>query len=907
MRFAHALRPTRLWAAIITLCLATTALNAQWSNVASPPLQGDYWGYASAYLDGKIYTFGGVTNSSRDISNASLSYDIAGNSWTAGPNLFAGIYLAMGAASDGKIYVIGGQTGNFSANTILDGVTVYDPSQGSISVGPALPKKTTAGAAVALNGKIYVIGGIVVNGTALQTHQDLQVLDVATGQWSTLAGNVPYAAYNNMATTDGTYLYIAGGQAANNSGFTNAYRGTVNGNNVTWTPIANLPSVVASGGMDLLDGKPFVAGGISSTDGWTGAFSYDPQQNSWNSFFTLNETHSSSRMEGDGTTPILIAGSGTLVCAKAEAGEDAPVAVVGNTTFTLTIEEGQSTNASIGLGNNGTQALEASIDLSSTAWASAQNATVPAGQTGSLDIRIDGSNLTEGRYQATHMLTTNDPNNTDIEVSLDVWVTKAINLGPGMAVLEEAHGTWCPPCGEFGIPSVAQAEATYGDRLIVLSHHDKGGVRYDPFSTTAGEALNNRIGLNAFPTGSINRIPWNGERRVSSNAWNQTIATFLQNNPRALAGIEVMEYAYDEQTRRVTAKVKVTSALALNTSTGNTINLTAMIVEDGFEYNQAYQSAPTTRLIEHENVVRHYWPDNDGQPVSFPAESTSEDGDVIKPLGEAVVNVVFTVPQSTTPTSAGPLSSVPVSPEHCEIVFVASLNNGQALGPILGAIEMDLTEEMSAGPSIAVDWGTTSKNIGHEATGEFEYTVTNNTADPIEVDITRAAENLPNGWWSKICTGPSDCDDLDNVKYTIPGDGRHTFKVQIYGSTPEMTGTVRLVVRHGETTLQETYEATTGVSSVAVAGESNGLAIGEVTPNPASSTARIDVTLPQADDARLEVYTTDGRKVAVLFDGLLDAGSRTISADVSNLESGTYVLVFESGENKVSRTLTIVR
>ena len=80
-----------------------------------------------------------------------------------------------------------------------------------------------------------------------------------------------------------------------------------------------------------------------------------------------------------------------------------------------------------------------------------------------------------------------------------------------------------------------------------------------------------------------------------------------------------------------------------------------------------------------------------------------------------------------------------------------------------------------------------------------------------------------------------------------------------------------------------------------------------ITPNPASSVARIDVSIPVGSQTTLEIFTIGGEKVATLFEGRLEAGMRQIDADVSALESGKYLLVLKSGEKKVSRTITIVR
>ncbi len=901
------LRTTGL--AVALLLFAAGVAQAQWSNEAPVPATGDYWGYASAYVDGAIYTFGGVSNNSRNIVNTSYKYDVATNSWSNGPTLGSAFYLASAAAVQGKVYIVGGQIGNFATNTILNTVWIFDPSSGSLTQGPPMPKQTTASAAVGVGSKLYVFGGIVVNGANLQTHQDVQIFDVNTNSWTTSTGTFPYGAYNLMATANAEgVITVAGGQAANGAGFNNSFRGTINSGVLSFTPLANLPVVVAAGGMDLLNGKPFIAGGISSQDGYAGAYVYNSGQNQWDAFFTIPSARSSVRMEGDGTTPFLIGGSGTVEVLKAEEGEPAPVAVIGQTTFTLTLQAGESTTVNVSLANQGTATLEASIDFEDLSFASDATTTILAGGSGRLTIPVSASGLTEGRYQTSAVLETNDETITNVMVNIDLWVVDELVSMPNVAVLEESNGTWCPPCGTFGIPAVQATVAQYGERVIVLSYHDKGGNRYDPLSISQGEALNNRLGLNAYPTGAVQRVRWDGSAfQIGASQFQATVGQFLASSPIANAAIEVVEYSYDPATRRVEAKVKVTSSIAVNTENGETMNLTTLVKEDGYEYTQAFSDKPAA-VVEHEHVVRHFYPDNDGAPINFPAEAKTEDGKVIKPNGASTIDVSFVLPEATTPTSSGSLSSVPITPDNCKIVFLVSLNNGNALGPILGALEMELTEGVVSGPAISVDWGSnTSKNISPEETASFDYTVTNNTSEPLQITIVRAMEDLPGAWSSEICTGPGDCNDVDNLTYTIPADGNHVFTLKINGATPEKTGSVRLVVQAGTLGLDQTYSATTGVSGVAVPGEINGFTMSNVSPNPVSSIARVDVTLPVGGMTTLEVYTSNGEKVGVLFEGRLEAGSRQIDADLSDLSSGKYILVLSTGETKVSRTITVVR
>ncbi|HLA64666.1 MAG TPA: PQQ-binding-like beta-propeller repeat protein [Rhodothermales bacterium] len=63
-----------------------------------------------------------------------------------------------------------------------------------------------------------------------------------------------------------------------------------------------------------------------------------------------------------------------------------------------------------------------------------------------------------------------------------------------------------------------------------------------------------------------------------------------------------------------------------------------------------------------------------------------------------------------------------------------------------------------------------------------------------------------------------------------------------------------------------------------------------VAPNPAADRAAIALTLPAAEAATVAVYDALGRRVAVLHDGALAAGTHAFSLDASALPPGVYVL-----------------
>jgi N-acetylneuraminic acid mutarotase len=135
-----------------------------WSDGASMTTLREQ--HAAAYLDGKIYVMGGITEDSSLLSSVEV-YDIATDTWAAGPELPAVRRLMAAAAVDDHIYVIGGDGGGAISEVLrLDGSIWID-------VAP-LPVPRANVEAAAIGRKIYVFGG---------DSKALYVYDVDADSW----------------------------------------------------------------------------------------------------------------------------------------------------------------------------------------------------------------------------------------------------------------------------------------------------------------------------------------------------------------------------------------------------------------------------------------------------------------------------------------------------------------------------------------------------------------------------------------------------------------------------------------------------------------------------------------------------------------------------------------------------
>ena len=78
-------------------------------------------------------------------------------------------------------------------------------------------------------------------------------------------------------------------------------------------------------------------------------------------------------------------------------------------------------------------------------------------------------------------------------------------------------------------------------------------------------------------------------------------------------------------------------------------------------------------------------------------------------------------------------------------------------------------------------------------------------------------------------------------------------------------------------------------------------------PNPFNSETILSYRLPIASDIRLEVFTLNGQRVAVLHEGFQAAGYHTLSMDASDLASGVYLYRLTTPAGRFVQKFTLLR
>lgn len=78
-------------------------------------------------------------------------------------------------------------------------------------------------------------------------------------------------------------------------------------------------------------------------------------------------------------------------------------------------------------------------------------------------------------------------------------------------------------------------------------------------------------------------------------------------------------------------------------------------------------------------------------------------------------------------------------------------------------------------------------------------------------------------------------------------------------------------------------------------------------PNPFNPSTQIQFTLRTSNLARLSVYDILGREVAVLADGMMPAGTHSVTFDATGLASGVYVYRLTSGGQTITRRMIMIK
>lgn len=172
-------------------------LPAGWTRLADMPAGLAKFGVAA--FNDRLYVVGGY-----DTRTTVWIYDIASNTWSAGPALPRGTDNVAAVAVAGRVWAIGGEAGT--------ALQAFDPVAGTWAAAPSAPSVRFAAAAGVAAGRLLVAGGWNADNTASASLTRHDVFDPAGPGWSSAA---PLAVARNAAggaVVDGRF-YVVGGRS----------------------------------------------------------------------------------------------------------------------------------------------------------------------------------------------------------------------------------------------------------------------------------------------------------------------------------------------------------------------------------------------------------------------------------------------------------------------------------------------------------------------------------------------------------------------------------------------------------------------------------------------------------------------------------------------------------------------
>ncbi len=261
----------------------TASTPLSWQEIISQPLPTARHENALGAIGHQLYLLGGRGDRPLEI------FDTHTGTWRKGATPPLEIHHMQAITYEGKLFILGALTGGFPEETPLANVLIYDPATDRWDTGPEIPENRRRGASgvVLHNGLIYVVGGNT-RGHMSGYVPWLDVLDPATGRWTSLP-DAPHARdHFHAAVIDGRVYAAAGRTTAHDTG--NALTLTLAPMDVydiasgRWSTLeAPLPTLRAGAATLAVDGKLLVIGGESGTQvpAHNEVEMFDPAQGTW--------------------------------------------------------------------------------------------------------------------------------------------------------------------------------------------------------------------------------------------------------------------------------------------------------------------------------------------------------------------------------------------------------------------------------------------------------------------------------------------------------------------------------------------------------------------------------------------------------------------------------------------------
>lgn len=235
------------------------------------------------YLNNRIYIVGGINAMAQTLTSF-MAYDIKKKIWNTLPDLPEKINHPAVVAIEEKVWVLGGfgplglrPRGTMIANwNPLDTVYVFDPKKNTWSKGPKLLEKRGGGSAVVENEAIWYVGGININ---KEPSASLFKLNLRSMQWQKMASMAVERDHLKVESVDGV-LYAISGRKDDFLKPVHAVE-AYNISRNAWTFKKDIPNARGGFGSTVMDGNIYTFGGEHLWSCLRVVEKYDPIKDQW--------------------------------------------------------------------------------------------------------------------------------------------------------------------------------------------------------------------------------------------------------------------------------------------------------------------------------------------------------------------------------------------------------------------------------------------------------------------------------------------------------------------------------------------------------------------------------------------------------------------------------------------------
>lgn len=252
-------------------------------RVASAP-SARWWG-GSTVLGEHIYVAGGLIGDGFSDTREFSRYSMVTDTWETLADIPQDLAQAPLVALDGLIYLVGGmvEAGNqplFPVSSLRS----YDPSTGEWTTLPPLPIPVGSGGAATDGARIYVVGGRT---TPNQPVTETLIFDPSSMAWSVGAGLPTDRTGHSVVALDGRIYAVGGSVNGELSPTVDVYDPTAD----SWTQRTPMPSLRSRFTVAIMQGRLHAVGGRLPTAGAIVARhdAYDPVTDSWTRLADLPE------------------------------------------------------------------------------------------------------------------------------------------------------------------------------------------------------------------------------------------------------------------------------------------------------------------------------------------------------------------------------------------------------------------------------------------------------------------------------------------------------------------------------------------------------------------------------------------------------------------------------------------